>query len=83
MTSSDFALLISGISLPIAMLALSWNVYEKFIFVKPRLQVSFGVVSVIQNGKVGKKLLSLSVTNLGPGPAIIHSTIARIRKSRF
>ena len=76
MTGSDFAFLISGISLAVAMLALAWSVFEKFIFVKPRLQMSFGVFHVIQDGKFGKALLSLTVTNMGPDPAIIHSCIA-------
>ena len=83
MSTSDFAFLVSGISLAIAMVALAWNVTEKFIFVKPRLQVPFGVFHVIQNGKFGKALLSLTVTNMGPGPAIIHSCIAQIRTRRF
>lgn len=83
MTTSDFAFLISGISLAIALLALSWNVYEKFIFVKPRLQVSFGVFRVVQSGKVGKALLSLTITNMGPGPVIIHSCIIKARKRWF
>ena len=80
MSTSDFAFLLSGISLAIALLVLAWNVSEKFIFVKPRLQVSFGVFRVVQSGKIGKALLSLTITNMGPGPAIIHSCIIKARK---
>jgi hypothetical protein len=75
MSGSEIAILVSGISLAVALIALAWNVWEKFIFVRPRLQVTFGIWQVIQNGKFGKSLLSLNVTNMGPGPVIIHLCI--------
>ena len=76
MSGSEIAILVSGFSLAVALIVLSWNVWEKFIFVKPRLQLTFGIWKVIQNGQIGKSLLSLHVTNMGPGPVIIHSCIA-------
>lgn len=83
MSSSDLAFLISGISLAVALVALAWGMWEKFIFVRPRLQVSFGVFRVFQSGKFGKSLLSLTATNMGPGPVIIHSCIVQIRTRWF
>ena len=83
MSSGDLAFLISGISLAVALVALAWHIWEKFIFVRPRLQVSFGVFQILQGGKFGKSLLSLTATNMGPGPAIIHCCIVQMRTRWF
>lgn len=83
MTSGETALVISGASLAIALGSLLWNVWEKFVFVKPRLQVTFGVFRVYQGGTQGPQLLSVGVTNMGPGPTIIHSCVARINRWWF
>ena len=83
MSGSEIAILVSGFSLAVALIALSWNVWGKFIFVKPKLQVTFGIWKVIQNGQIGKSLLSLHVTNMGPGPVIIHSCIVQLVTKRF
>jgi hypothetical protein len=49
MTTHDYALIISLFSIAISIGALLWNVWQKFIFVKPTLQVSFGLYHVMQH----------------------------------
>jgi hypothetical protein len=85
MTTSDYALIVSIVSILIAIGALAWNVWQKFIFVKPSLQVSFGVWKILKPSvdgiayPTGKQLLNLTVTNMGPGPVTLSACIARSR----
>lgn len=85
MTTSDYALIVSIVSIFVAISALAWNVWQKFIFVRPSLQVSFGLWNVLQQSgdgfarPTGKKLLNMTVTNMGPGPVILSSCIAWAR----
>src|SRR5579863_2271222 len=79
MNTSDYALFISVTSILISIGAFVWNIWQKFIFVKPALQVSFGVYRVFQPGAPSgapQKLLSLSVANIGPGPVTLYACIA-------
>src|SRR5216683_199073 len=80
MTSGETALLISGISLAISAAGFIWNIMEKFIYVKPGIQVTFGVYTIVATDMPKKRLLSVGVTNMGPGPVILHSCIAKIRE---
>lgn len=85
MTTADYALILSLFSLLTAMAALVWNAWQKFIFVRPSLQVSFSVVVIMEHGAPGfirpnqqTRLLSLGVTNMGPGPIVLHSCVAKM-----
>jgi hypothetical protein len=77
MTTSDYALITSLVSIVIAIGSLLWNVWQKFIFVKPTLQVSFGIYNVLvptETGtatRTGHRLLNLTVpvAVLGEGVA--------------
>jgi hypothetical protein len=82
MTPADYALIMSIASIFISIGALVWNVWQKFLFVKPALQVSFGVWRILQPGAPGhnQRLLHLSVTNMGPGPVILNSCVAKSKK---
>ena len=80
MTTSDYALIISIVSIFVSIGALIWNIWQKFIFVKPALQASFGIYTVLQPGGPAterQRLLSITATNMGPGSVILHSCIAR------
>ena len=77
MNQSDYALFISVASIFIAIGALFWNVWQKFIFVRPALQVSFGVWGIANSDR---RLLMLTVTNMGPGPVVLSACIAKERK---
>lgn len=76
MTTAEYALVVSIASIFISFGALLWNVWQKFIFVKPTLQVSFGVWRIFQPGipaNEARRLLNLTVTNMGPGPVILSA----------
>jgi hypothetical protein len=83
MTSSDYALFISVASIFISIGALLWNVWQKFLFVKPAPQVSFGPYNILQPTSAGwaipsgHALLSLTVTNMGPGPVVLTMCIVK------
>jgi hypothetical protein len=83
MTGGEIAILISGISLAISIAGFVWSIFKEFIFVKPKLSVSFSVFHVLQQGMPNVSTLGLSVTNMGPGPIIIHSCIVRTWKGWF
>src|SRR3954453_15059889 len=87
MSTADYALIVSLFSAVVSIGALLWNVWQKFIFVKPALQVSFRVSRVFKPtegiaARTDIRLLHLSVTNLGPGPATIYLCIVKF-KSRW
>ena len=86
MTTADYALLTSIASIFISIGALLWNVWQKFIFVKPALQVAFRVSRVFAptgDGTIARtdiSLLHLTVTNMGPGVAVLYVCIAKMKK---
>lgn len=76
MTPATYALIVSIASIFISIGALLWNVWQKFIFVKPTLQVSFGVWRIFLPdipAAETRRLLNLTVTNMGPGPVILSA----------
>jgi hypothetical protein len=87
MQTADYAFLISLASFAISLLALLWNVWQKYIFVRPQLQVTFGVYRVFdrvpgrETLRPGRQLLNLTATNMGPGPVILYSCIVRSNRS--
>jgi len=87
MTTSDYALVVSITSLFASFCTLIWNVWQKFIFVRPSVQVSFVLMSVLQPSDdgvahpTGQKLLLLVATNMGPGAVVLYACIAKSRSS--
>jgi hypothetical protein len=83
MHTSDNALIVSLFSVVIAIGSLLWNVWQKFIFVKPTLQVSVGLWHVMQHTSAdvltrsGHRLLVLTVTNMGPGVVVLSACIGK------
>jgi hypothetical protein len=88
MTTADYALITSIASIFISILAFVWNILQKFIYVKPQLQVSFRVARVYQPREdtdqwispTDLKLLSMTVTNMGPGASKLYACIVRTRE---
>jgi hypothetical protein len=86
MSTADYALIVSISSAFIAVASLFWNVWQKYIIVKPQVQVGFGVYHILEPtespdiARPGREVLSLNVTNMGPGPVIIHAIIGRTRR---
>src|SRR5882762_7634891 len=66
MSTADWALVISICSAIVSLAGFVWNVWSKFIYPKPRVQVSFSFMRVVQGNFSGEKVLVLSATNMGP-----------------
>jgi hypothetical protein len=85
MTTADWALTVSIMSAVLSFFALAWNVWQKYIFVRPAVYVGFGVYQIMQRSgpntmKPTSELLQVTATNMGPGPVIIHTLICRKRR---
>ena len=87
MTDPNYAaLIISLVSIVTALFSLFWNVWQKFLFIKPSLYVTFQILKIYEPTQEGKiesrdhRLISISVTNMGPGPAMLHACIVRTKK---
>jgi hypothetical protein len=78
MQKSDWALIISLCSTAIALFSLGWNVWSKFIYPKPKVQVGFNYMTVI--GQPKEEVLVLSATNMGPIEVMLHSALVQIKK---
>ncbi len=79
MEAGEWALIVSGFSLATAISGFIWNIWSKFIFVRPDVSVTFNIITVFRGGKFGKTLCSLNVTNMGPGPLIVHMCVVKSR----
>jgi hypothetical protein len=87
MTTADYALIISGFALVTSIGAFIWNVWQKFIFVRPALQVFFGIFDRLKmnpDGETAKpsghRVLVLTVTNMGPGPATLYTCVGKEKR---
>jgi len=74
MTTADWALAISLGSLVIALAGFVWNVWSKFIFPKPKVQVSFSYMTALI-GDHQVPVISLSGTNHGPIPVTLKMSM--------
>lgn len=77
MGTGDYALLISGVSIAISVCGFVWNIWQKFIFVRPEVHVSFNISAIYQGGKKLKEICSLTATNMGPGPVVIQACVVK------
>jgi hypothetical protein len=85
MTTADWAFVVSILSMLISLGGFVWNVWSKFIYPKPRVNVGFTFSTIFQVGNPklhDRKVLSLSATNMGPAAVTLHSCIAW-RKRRW
>jgi len=82
MTTADYALIVSLLSFVVALGSLTWSVWAKFIFPKPRVRVSIAVVTEVQSsGNVGGlSRVSLDAVNFGPG--VVKLSSAQVKISR-
>lgn len=77
MTTADWALIISLGSLLVAVSAFVWNVWSKFIYPKPKIDVSFNVMTTFGGTGNDTNMFVLTVTNFGPVANHIKMAIAR------
>jgi len=84
MTTADWAIIISLVSAVFAIASFVWNIWEKFIYPKPKLSVRLSlVISMDMDEKstlCNPEALQLSATNHGPGPIKISQTIGRLKR---
>jgi hypothetical protein len=65
MTTADWALVVSLCSMAISLAAFIWNIWSKFIYPKPRVQVSVAFMTWVGSDPK-ENVCSLSATNHGP-----------------
>lgn len=75
MQTADWALVISLCSAAISLAGLAWNVWSKFIYPKPRVRVSFTMMTLMQLGRENQRVLSLSATNMGPSEVTLYTAL--------
>ena len=82
MQTADWALVISLCSAGVSLASFIWNVWSKFIYPKPVVQVSFQMMRSIYpaQGVVGGQVLALIATNMGPAQVTLRTAICRRRK---
>lgn len=83
MTTADWALIISLLSFSVALAGFVWNVWSKFIFPKPRVEVGISFVGVYEEGKEMENLVSLTAVNHGPSQATLYHALMQSERSLF
>ncbi|WP_425989932.1 hypothetical protein [Brevundimonas sp. TWP2-3-2] len=72
MTTADYALIISIVSVFIAIASFVWNVWSKFIFPKPKASASAGIFMMYTDAGSSNQHLAVTFTNHGPGELTLH-----------
>lgn len=80
MTTADYALIVSILSLVVSLGGLAWNVWSKFIHPKPKIVVRFAVMNLIGDGGISEPFLGLYATNYGPTDTTLRTVNCRSRK---
>jgi hypothetical protein len=76
MTTADWALLISLVSALISLGGFVWNVWSKFIYPKPVVEVSFNFMTAM-GVPDSSSVVVLSATNMGPSPVTLRNAVTR------
>jgi len=82
MTTAEIALLISGFSAGIALLALGWNIYRDIIL-KPKVKVRLQITEILTPGDPPEERdtrVDFTATNFGPGTIILQGIRAKTKK---
>ena len=80
-TTADYALIVSIFALTITIGNFVWNIWSKFIFPKPRVEVRLAFVLVPSAGtKDWPKALCLIAVNHGPGSVQLMTGMGRLRR---
>jgi hypothetical protein len=83
MRTADWALVISLCSFGVSLAAFVWNVWSKFIYPKPQVQVAFRMMTIVQGGSADESILSLSATNMGPIEVTLYNALVVFPAGRF
>ncbi len=79
MKTADWALLISLLSLCLALAGFVWNVWSKFIYPKPRLIVGFQKMIIFEGGKSRQPHFNMTITNHGPIKTTVYLAVILFR----
>lgn len=77
MTTADWALIISIISAITSIAGFVWNVWSKFIYPKPKVNVTAGIYAAPGATDDDDHWLLVTATNLGPGPVTLRYVIGQ------
>jgi hypothetical protein len=83
LTAAHWALLISGLALATSIAGFIWSIWKEFIYVKPKIQVSFAIMKFFGTASQVEQICNLTATNMGPGPVILHACLARTSRGWF
>jgi hypothetical protein len=87
MNTADWALVISLVSAAISLAGFIWNVWSKFIYPKPRVRVSFSMVTAFYPRRPRDpdpvRALRLSATNFGPADVTLLSSLVKFKPHWF
>lgn len=76
MNTADYALIISLCSAGIALASFVWNIWSKFIYPKPKIDVAFSRMTTVKwSGESDHPILVLSATNMGPSEATLYAAV--------
>lgn len=80
-TTADYALIVSIFALTITIGNFVWNIWSKFIFPKPRVEVRLAFIVMPSTGtKDWPKALCLNAVNHGPGAVQLMSGVGRLKR---
>jgi hypothetical protein len=87
MQTADWALVISILSAAISLAGFVWNVWSKFIYPKPQVNVHFSMVSAFHPGNAldpdPVTALCVSATNMGPAETTLLSALVLTKPHWF
>jgi len=78
-TTADYALIVSMVSLCFAVASFVWNVWSKFIFPKPRVEVKIAFTYALGDGGNWPPAITLTAINHGPLEVTLKGAIGFIR----
>jgi len=76
-STATWALVVSIFSLLVSGASFVWNVWSKFIYLKPKLRVTFYVARLFPDPHKVGQFLTLSATNQGPIECTLHNAVVR------
>ena len=74
MNQATIALILSSLSIGIALTSLFWNIYKELLL-RPRSFVVCGVSNIYHGGKTLGPFIDLRLTNRGPGKLVITNIV--------
>jgi hypothetical protein len=86
-TTADWALVISICSAVVSLASFVWNVWSKFIYPKPKVDVHLSMVTAVHprgpHDPDPVRVLRLSATNMGPADVTLRSALLMFQPRRF